>query len=90
MSQLWLVNTLWQSQAKGHHDAHLHSLTNVPTKCQPSIPYRIQEPRQDFKTHGQYDKVEGQIKITPCCCTPTTLTNVPTSINLLHFTVSEI
>ena len=40
-------------------------LTNVPTKCQPSTPYRIQVPRQDFNMHGQYDKVIGQNKITP-------------------------
>ena len=30
-----------------HHDAHLHPLTNVPTKCQPSTPYEIQERNQD-------------------------------------------
>ena len=49
MSQIWQVNTLWQSQSlKSYHDAHLHPLTNVLTKCQPSTPYIIQEPRQDF------------------------------------------
>ena len=25
------------------HGAHLHPLTNVPTKCQPSTPYGIQK-----------------------------------------------
>ena len=65
MSQIWQVKTLWQSQSRrSHHDAHIHPLTNVSTKCQPSTPYRIQEPSQEFKTHDQYDKVKGQIKIT--------------------------
>ena len=72
MSEVWQVSTHWQSQSeRSHHDVHLHPLTNVPTKCKKSTPYRIQEPRQDFKTHGQY-KVKDQIKITPWCCTPTT------------------
>ena len=44
LSQIWQVNTLCQSQSEtSHHDAHLYLLTNVPTKCQPSAPYRIQE-----------------------------------------------
>ena len=39
MSQIWQVNTLWQSQSyRSHHDARLHPLTNVPTRCQPSTP----------------------------------------------------
>ena len=44
MSQIWQGNTLWKSHSwRSHDDAHLHSLTNVPTKCQPSTPYGIQE-----------------------------------------------
>ena len=44
MSQIWQVNTLCQSQSeRSHHDAHLHPLTNVPTKFQHPTPYRIQE-----------------------------------------------
>ena len=44
MSQIWQVYTLWQSQSLiSHHDAHLRPLTNVPTKRQPSTPYRMQE-----------------------------------------------
>ena len=47
------------------NDAHLYPLTNVSTKCQPSTPYRIQEiARTNFKTHGPYNKVKGQINIT--------------------------
>ena len=49
---------------KSHHDANLH-LTNALTKCQPSTPFRIQEPGQDFNIHGHYGKVKGQMKITP-------------------------
>ena len=37
------------------------------------------EPREDCQTHGHYDKVKGQIKVTPRCCTPTLPTNVPTT-----------
>ena len=41
MSQIWQVNTLWQ---RSHHDdAHLHPLTNVPIKGQPSTPYGMRE-----------------------------------------------
>ena len=48
MSQIWQVNTLCQSQSKrAHHHAHLHPLTNVPTKCHPSTPYRIKEINPD-------------------------------------------
>ena len=45
MSQIWQVNTLWQSQnlRLNHDDAHLQTLTNVPTKCKPSTPSGIQE-----------------------------------------------
>ena len=31
------------AEQRSHHDVHLHPLTNVPTKCQPSTPYGIQE-----------------------------------------------
>ena len=49
-----------------HHDAHLRPKTNAPTKCQPSTPYGINEITQTgFKTHGHYNKVKGQIKVTP-------------------------
>ena len=56
MSQRWQVNTLWQNQGfkgqghyskvkvklRSHYDVtHLHHLTNVPTKYQPSTPYSI-------------------------------------------------
>ena len=65
MSHIWQVNTFSQSQSeRSHHDAHLHPLTNVLTKCQPSTPYGIQEIGQDFQTHGYKDKIKGQIKIT--------------------------
>ena len=39
-----------------HNDAHLHPLTNVPTRCQPSTPYRIQEIAwtKDFIYFGFY------------------------------------
>ena len=55
-------NTL--AEQKGHIMIHTyiykHPLTNIPTKCQPSTPYGIQEIGQ-----GHYCKVKGQIKVTP-------------------------
>ena len=44
MSQIWQVNTLWQSQSyRSHHNAYLHGLTNVPTKYQSFTSYGNQE-----------------------------------------------
>ena len=44
MSHIWQVNRLCQIQSeRSHHDALLHPLTNVPTECQHSTPYGIQE-----------------------------------------------
>ena len=45
---------------------HTYKVTNVPTKCQPSTPYGIQEmARTRIQTHGHCDKVKVQIKLTP-------------------------
>ena len=33
--------------------------------------------QQDFKVQGHYDKVKGQIKVTPLCRTPTTPNQCP-------------
>ena len=68
MCQTWQANTLGQSQSqRSHHDdAHLQILTDVPTKCQPSTPYRIQEMAWTrVQINGHCDKLKGQIKITP-------------------------
>ena len=35
----------------------------------------------DFKDQGHYDKVKGQIKVTPCCCTPTTPNQCPYQVS---------
>ena len=50
-----------------HHDvAHLHPLTNVPTKYQLPTPYGFRDiARQDFIGQGHYSKVKGQIKVKP-------------------------
>ena len=65
MSQIWWTD-FGRVKVKGHIMMHNYTpLTNVHTKCQTSTPYRIQEiARQDFKTHGHYDKVKGQSKVT--------------------------
>ena len=49
-----------------HGVAHLHPLTNVPTKYQLPTPYCFQDiAGQDFIGQGQYGKVKGQIKVRP-------------------------
>ena len=45
-------------------------------------------PGQDFKTHGHYNKVESRSHHDVANLQP--ISNVVTSINYLHFTVSEI
>ena len=55
------------------------TVLNLHQKTDPKV-------QQDFKGQGHYDKVKGQIKVTPRCCTPMSLT----SINFLHLTVSQI
>ena len=55
-------------KSRSHHDiAHLHPLTNVPTKYQLPTPYGFRDiqPGQDFIGPGHYSKVKGQIKVTP-------------------------
>ena len=44
---------------RSHHDAHLHPLTNVPTKCQPSTPYGIQEIAQT-RFSNSWSPLQGQ------------------------------
>ena len=53
-------------KSRSYHDvAHLHALTNVPTKYQLPTPYNSEiEPKQDFQTQGHYSKVKGQFKVT--------------------------
>ena len=74
------MNTLWQSQSyRSHHD---DAVTN-PTYAIPSVnlldlPESKKWLCQDFQTQCHCDKAEGQVKLTPSCCTPITLTNVPT------------
>ena len=46
-NQLQQFIYLCHKRKMSHHDAHLHPLTNVPTKCQPSTPYGIQEINPD-------------------------------------------
>ena len=66
---------------RSHHDAHLHTLTNVPTKCQPSTPYGIKDKawtkfmvtmtRSKVKPRSHHDTAQVQA-----------LTNVPTKNQL--------
>ena len=41
------------------------TVLNLHQKTDPKV-------QQDFKGQGHYDKVKGQMKVTPSCCTPTT------------------
>ena len=53
--------------SRSHNDiAHLHPLTNVPTKYKLPIPYGFRDmARLDFKGKGQYNQVKDQIKVIP-------------------------
>ena len=47
-------------KSRSHHDdAHLHPLTNVPTKYQLAIPYNVRDiaPGQNFKGQRHYSRV---------------------------------
>ena len=82
MSQIWQVNTLWQSK-------------KVTPRCTPTAPnqcpyqvstfYTLWNPRNSpdkiLETHGHYDKLKGQIKVTPSCCTPTTPNQYPYQVS---------
>ena len=46
------------------------TLLNLHQKTDPKV-------QQDFRGQGHYDKVKGQIKVTPWCCTPTTPNQCP-------------
>ena len=46
------------------------TVLNLHQKTDPKV-------QQDFKDQGHYDKVKGQIKVTPRCCTPTTHNQCP-------------
>ena len=41
-----MAGELFGRAKMSHHDAYLYPLTDVPTKCQPSTPYGIQERAQ--------------------------------------------
>ena len=51
------------------------TVLNLHQKTDPKV-------QQDFIGQGHYGKVKGQIKVTPCCCTPTPPTNVPSKYQL--------
>ena len=46
------------------------TVLNLQQKTEPKV-------QQDFIGQGYYHKVKGQIKVTPWCCTPTTLNQCP-------------
>ena len=42
------------------------------------------QPGQDFKTHGHYDKVKGEIKVTPRQCTRTPPNQCPYQVSISY------
>ena len=94
MSQIWQVNTLWQSQSyRSHHDAHLHPLTNVSAKCQPSTPYGIKEINPDKILKLTVTMTRSKVKSRGHTITLHTYNPQPMSlqsINFLHLTFSKI
>ena len=71
---------------------YMHPLTNVPTKCQPSAPYGIQEIAQ-IRFYRSMSLQRGQRSNQGHTMTLHTYNPSPmslSSINFLHLTVSEI
>ena len=63
-------------KSRSDHDVvHLHPLPNVPTKYQLPTPYGFRDIART-RFHRSRSLQQGQIKVTPWCCTPTPLTNV--------------
>ena len=71
-----------QVKLRSHYDvAHLHLLTNVPTKYQLTTPYRFQDiARTNFIGQGHYGKVKSRSHHDVAHLHP--LTNVPTMYQL--------
>ena len=69
-------------KSRSDHDvAHLHPLTNVPTKYQLPTPYGFRDIAwQDFQTQGHYGKVKSRSDNDVAHLQP--LTNVPTKYQL--------
>ena len=65
MSQTWQQKTFWQSQTLDQsHTITLHTYIPESMTLQ-SINYlHLKVSGQDFKIHGHYNKVRGQIKVT--------------------------
>ena len=52
-----------------HNVVHLHPLTNVPIKYKLPTPYGFRDSLD--KISNSRSLRQGQIKVTPRCCTPT-------------------
>ena len=64
--QKWL-----KVKSRSHHDAaHLHALTNVPTKYQLPTPYVFRDIARTRFSNSRSLR-QGQIKVRPWRCTPT-------------------
>ena len=80
-------------KSRSHHDAaHLHPLTNVPTKYQVPTPYRFRDKARK-RFYRSRSLQQGQRSNQGHTMTLHTYTPQPMSlpsINFLHLTVSEI
>ena len=71
-----------------HDVAHLHPLTNVPTKYQLPTPYSFEIlPGQDFQTQGHYGKVKSRSDHDVAHLH--LLTNVPTLVQGAGYTLRK-
>ena len=53
-------------KSRSDHDvAHLHPLTNVPSKYQLPTPYGFRDIVRTRFGQGHYGKIKGQIKVRP-------------------------
>ena len=71
-------------KSRSHHDvAHLHPLTNVPTKYQLPTPYSFRNiAREDFQTQGHYGRSKVKSRSHHDVAHLQLLSNVPTKYQL--------
>ena len=68
-------------KSRSHHDvAHLHPLTNVPTKYQLPTLYGFPDIAWTRFSNSR-SLQQGQIKVTPWCCTPTPPNQCPYQVS---------
>ena len=68
-------------KSRSHHDvAHAQPLTNVPTNYQLPTHYGFHDTART-RFYKSMSLQQGQIKVTPCCCTSTTTNQCPYQVS---------